>query len=167
MAKLVYQGEKTTVDKNTGEVLKEENSKVVKIPSEPSFIKLYVEDISKLYNLPRGTDKLLFELLKHMSYEGQICLNSGMKRIISEKLNIQNTRTIDNNLSKFVKAKILDRVETGVYIANPNLFGKGSWSDIYKLRTLWVKRTYKKDKTEVETPFTERKDKKNVSGGNW
>ncbi|WP_417216047.1 replication/maintenance protein RepL [Alcanivorax sp.] len=167
MAKTVYQEEKTTIDKNTGEVLSEEKSKVVRIPSEPSFIKLYVEDISKLYNLPRGTDKLLFELLKHMSYEGQICLNSGMKRIISEKLNIQNTRTIDNNLSRFVKSNILDRVETGVYIANPNLFGKGSWADIYKLRKLWVKRTYTKNKTEIETPFTEKENKeKNVSGGN-
>ena len=42
MAKTVYQEEKTTIDKKTGEVLNEEKSKVVRIPSEPSFIKLYV-----------------------------------------------------------------------------------------------------------------------------
>ena len=162
MSKSVYQEEKTLVDTETGEVKKQEKTNVVKIQSEPAFVKLYIEDISKLYDLPKGTDKLLFELVKSMSYEGEICLNAGKKRIIAEKLGFSNTRTIDNNLTKFCKKDILDRVETGVYIANPNLFGKGSWADIYKLRTLWLKKSYTRNGETIETPFTE-KNKEKVS----
>ena len=158
--------EKTLVDVETGEVKKQEKTNVYKIQSEPAYIKLYIDDISKLYDLSGVTNNVLYELVKKMNYEGQICLNAGIKREIASRLGLKNIRSINNYLTTFCKKDILDWVDTGIYIANPNLFGRGSWADIYKLRTLWLKKTYTKNGEVIETPFTEKKSKKSVSGGN-
>lgn len=149
MAKSVYQETKQTVDHSTGEITSEENTNVIRIPSEPAFIKLYLEDISRLYKLPSGTDKLLLELIKRMNYEGKIYVNAGLKKEIMSELGITNIRSINNNLSKFCKADVLARVGQGTYMANPNLFGKGSWADIQKLRNAWIKLSYTKDGEKV------------------
>jgi hypothetical protein len=136
MGKLTYAETIEQVDNETGEVKKSTTTKVVKIPSEPPFIKLYLLDMCKMYDIPKVGNNVLNELLKLTNYNNEIILNSTIKKRIEDKLFLKKGM-LDNNLSKLKKAEILKSEERGVFMLNPNLFGKGSWSDINKLRVTW------------------------------
>jgi hypothetical protein len=43
-------------------------------------------------------------------------------------------QNIENAISKFSKKNILMRKDTGIYLANPWLFGKGKWENIRQIR---------------------------------
>ena len=122
-----------TVDLETGAVDRILTDISYKIEAEPAYIKLYLADILYLNDLQTNQAGLLLALLQKMNYDNQIVLNAALKREIAEKLNI-STGTLDNNLSKFCKGKILKRQDRGIYIANPHLFGKGTWHEIAQSR---------------------------------
>ena len=42
--------------------------------------------------------------------------------------------TLNKAIDNLYKAGVLIRVERGIYMADPNLFGKGEWKDINNLR---------------------------------
>lgn len=124
----------TAYDAETGEILDE---KVVlqtrSKGTEPSFVKLYLNDLMLLNDLPTKATGLLWELMKVMSYENKIILNGAIKKQIAATLDIKMP-TLNNTLSSFVKKEILYRIDTGIYTPNPYLFAKGNWSDIKELR---------------------------------
>lgn len=130
---LRQQTEVTGYNSETGEVTTKSTTTVSKVPSQPEFIKLYLRDILYLSDLQTNQSGLLFQLLMRMNYTNEIVLNSHVKKEIAKQLNI-STGTIDNNLSKFVEGKILERIGRGVYTANPYLFGKGDWAEIFQNR---------------------------------
>ena len=127
-----------TLDANGN--LKEQTRKSkskTKVETEPHFIKLYIQDICLLNKIPMTGNHILNVLLTFMNYENEIILNSGIKRRITANLNI-SMGTLDNNLSKLVKLNIMKRIDTGIYKLNPNLFGKGHWTDIKEIRATWI-----------------------------
>lgn len=135
----IKQSVETSVINEQGELISKRANKTLSWGSEPAFIKLYLQDVLYLSDMPKNHEKILYELLKRSTYAGekdgmQVCLSAGIKRIISKKLGLKNDRSINNVLSELVKGKILYRVETGVYNFNPYLFGKGDWQDIARLR---------------------------------
>ncbi|MBT2695424.1 replication/maintenance protein RepL [Bacillus sp. ISL-55] len=130
---LRQQTEVTGYNSETGEVTNKSTTTVTKVPNQPEFIKLYLRDILYLSDLQTNQSGLLLQLLMRMNYTNEIVLNSHVKKEIAKQLDI-STGTIDNNLSKFVEGKILERVGRGVYTANPYLFGKGDWADIFQNR---------------------------------
>lgn len=139
MPKIKQSIERTEYDGETGEITKKIENTVLSWGSEPPYIKLYLQDILYLSDLPKSHENILFELLKRATYAGDeygmsVTLSSGLKKIIAKTLNIKNIRSINNCLSELVKGKILFRIETGVYQFNPYLFGKGDWQDISSLR---------------------------------
>lgn len=142
--KLVQETHTEMVDHSTGEITSEVNTKVIRIPSEPPYIKLYIEDLSNMYNLPKNSPDLLLELLKKLDYEGQISLNSSNKKIIAERAG-KAVKTLDNFLGELVKKDIFRRIDTGLFAPNPHLFGRGEWREIYKRREAWLKVTYTED----------------------
>lgn len=123
--------ENTTIDVSTGEIIKQSTESIV--PKEPNFIKLYLEDLVMLKDVPKWVSGILYELLKRMNYQNEIVLNSEIKRRIAGELEIV-PKTIDNALVTFVKKKILIRTGKGIYIANPYLFGKGDWNNVRGIR---------------------------------
>jgi hypothetical protein len=123
--------EKETVDKLTGEIVKTYSEAV--IPREPDYVKLYLESITKLNDIPGWTDPVLNELLRLMNYRNEIVLNAAIKKRIAGEIGI-STRTIDNALYMLVKKNIIFRDDIGLYRGNPFLFGKGEWRDIRELR---------------------------------
>ncbi len=130
---------RTEVDHETGETLKETVNETLRFSEEPQFVKLYLQDILYLSDMPKRYDKVLYELIKRAQWANAdqgmtITLSSGSKRLIAKTLKLNGISLISNALTDFVKAKILKRIETGVYALNPNLFGKGDWQDIAKLR---------------------------------
>lgn len=153
--KSIYQETNTVTDLTTGEVSIVEKNTVVKLPTEPAYVKLYLDDIQKLYDLPNNT--ILYELLKRMNYDGEVVLNSSEKKKIAVKLNIK-VQTIDNYLTKLKNTDLFKSVEKGTYIPNPNLFGKGEWTKVLDRRrkydSIKLNVTYKPDGTrEVNTEF--------------
>jgi hypothetical protein len=84
---------------------------------------------------------ILWELVKLMTFAdkeaehgGQlIVLNMFVKQDICKRLNIKDT-TIKASLTKFVKTGILKRIGNSTYQANPEMFGRGQWTDIKAIR---------------------------------
>ncbi|MCC4276133.1 hypothetical protein [Marinomonas communis] len=141
--KVIREIETQTFNAETGEITNEISSKVVQLPTEPPFVKLYIEDIAALYQLPDGTHRVLVELLKKLDYEGKISLNKTNKLSICEKVGYKTVASLDNYLSKhLVKKGIFRKEGTGVFIPDPHLFGRGKWQDIYKQRQAWLKISY-------------------------
>lgn len=135
----IKQSVETSIINEYGEIVSKRANKTLSWGQEPPFIKLYLQDVLYLSDLPKRHENILFELLKRATYAGeqegmQVCLSAGIKRIIAKSLGLENVRSINNSISALVKGKILYRAETGVYNFNPYLFGKGDWQDIARLR---------------------------------
>lgn len=133
--KKVYREEENhEIDYNTGQINKTTKTVTSRVPQEPPYVKLYLDDIAVLHNLPKGSSSLLHELLRQVNYEGLINLNSSVKTKIANALNFKNKQSVDNGLGKLCKEGLLRSVDRGVYEVNPHLFGKGDWATIFLRR---------------------------------
>ena len=124
------------VDSQTGEITEQYESTVFTPEREPNYVKLYLDHLVTIANLQGWTSKILYELIGSTSYanEGQlVVVNSGLKKIIAEKLNMK-TQSVTNAINSLKKENILIQRERGVFVLNPQFFGKGEWKDIAKLR---------------------------------
>ena len=135
----IKQSVETLVMNDKGEMVSKKANKVLSWGAEPSYIKLYLQDILYLSDMPTKHSAILYELLKRSSYAGdkdgmQVIVNASLKRRIKETLGFKNMSSINNAITDFVKGKILYRVDVGMYNFNPFLFGKGDWQDISRLR---------------------------------
>jgi len=119
------------VDYDTGEVKQETN--VLRLPQEPAFIKLYLDDILYYHDMPRGLNPILQVFLRNMNWENRLILNMAVKKRMAESIKL-SVSSIDNAITKFVKGNILIREDKGLYLFNPYLFGKGSWEAIQEIR---------------------------------
>ena len=141
----IMQETKINVNHETGEVKETTTTSSYKAESEPNYIKLYLADISYLNQLPKGTDAIIFELLKYINYEQQIVINAHLKRNIAEKIN-RSVDLINKSITNLTKRDVLIRVGRGTYEINSYIFGKGSWKDILKHRqSLEIKISYSKE----------------------
>ncbi len=131
--RIVYNEIKRGINFTTGEVTTEENTNVIKIPREPAYVKMYIDDIGKLLELTSGCRSLLYCLIKKMDYEGVITLTKSSRDRLAEQIGVKET-AIRNQITQLCHKGILRRIGTGEYEANPNLFARGDWSDIYKRR---------------------------------
>uniref|UniRef100_UPI003F491A8A replication/maintenance protein RepL n=1 Tax=Niallia taxi TaxID=2499688 RepID=UPI003F491A8A len=122
------------MDSTTGEVLQERFVQQIYQDKEPNYVKLYIDNLILLNGLPKGTTDTIMELLKYMSYENTIILNSYIKKEIAQSLGFKTVQSLDNNINKLVKKGILDRIGRGTFRANAFLFGKGDWNDIKQIR---------------------------------
>ena len=137
-----------------GNVTRAKRTESKKIPREDNYIKLYITDITKLFNLPEGLGKLAVILSGNMTYEGFLFVNATLKKKIAEELGYKNYRSVDNNLAKLVKSKVLIKNDTGTYEFNPFIMAKGKWKDIYTRRKEWavkIQITYSGNERIVET----------------
>lgn len=122
-----------------GKIVNHRINKTISWGSEPSFIKLYLQDLLYLSDVPSGLERILYALLKRMSYAGdengmEIIVNASLKRRICEELGIKNIGSVSNAITNLVKGEILIRKDVGIYQFNPYLFGRGDWQDICRLR---------------------------------
>lgn len=139
MPKIKQSVETSVLDERTGEMISKRANKTLSWGSEPSYVKLYLQDVLYLSDIPNKHTQVLYELLKRSTYAGdkdgmQVIVNSYVKNCIKENLEFKNIGSISNAITDLVKGKILYRVGTGAYNFNPYLFGKGDWQDIARLR---------------------------------
>jgi hypothetical protein len=134
------------VDTKTGIIeLKEIQSQSFLIDKEPDYVKLYLADITRLKDIPSGMNKVLFELMKSINYNGIIMAYKPVKDLMCLNMGI-SVNYLNKCIDEFYKKGILIRYARGVYIADPNLFAKGSWKDIQNLRLVIE---YNKDGTKT------------------
>lgn len=139
MPKINQSVETSVFDEKTGEIVSKRANKTLSWGAEPSYIKLYLQDVLYLSDMPVKHSAILYELLKRASYAGseegmQVIINASLKRRIQESLGMKSVGSISNAITDLVKGKILYRVDTGMYNFNPYLFGKGDWQDVSRLR---------------------------------
>lgn len=121
------------VNIDTGEVNYLASVETSRIESEPSFIKIFIDDLSRLTHLPKGCPSVLSELLKYMTYENLIILNPYIKTEIAKNTNLTENR-VTHLIADLIENGILTRIASSTYFANPDLFGRGKWADIRELR---------------------------------
>lgn len=139
MPKIHQSTELTEFDGTTGEITKQTTSNVISWGAEPDYVKLYLQDVLYLSDMPTQYTAALMSLLRRTSYAGDeygmcVVLVPAIKDQICKELGFQKRQSLDNVLNKLVKGEILFRVERGMYRLNPYLFGRGTWSDIAKIR---------------------------------
>lgn len=118
---------------------KESEFTEIKVPSEPNYIKLYIQDIAFLNDIPKKYIKLLFALLRRTSYANEedglcIVLAPRIKKHIIKEIGWEKMSSLNNALSDLAKGKILKRLESNVYQFNAFFFGKGDWKKIHSIR---------------------------------
>jgi hypothetical protein len=132
--KIQYIREVEVVDTSTGEIVTKTTDQIIQIPSEPPFIKFYIDDVSHLHNITDTGKNVLFEVLRLMAYgNNEIIIPPAIRKRLAAKLGL-SINSFNNQFSKIVSSGIIFKVEDSVYQANPNLFGRGSWKDNYNLR---------------------------------
>ena len=131
--RVVYNECKKEINFSTGEVKTEEITNVVKIPKEPPYVKMYIDDLAKILELTSGCRSLLYFLIKKMDYEGIITLTKSSRDRLAQQIGVKET-AIRNQITQLCQKGILKRIGTGEFEANPNLFARGDWSDIHKRR---------------------------------
>lgn len=138
MPKIIQSTDVIEYNGDTGAVAKSTSSTVKQWEAEPPYVKMYLDTILYLQDLPKGHNSILHALLKRMTYangdNGQcVFVNMGLKRMIGKELGVSVSR-IDNVISDLTKGGVLERIERGVYQVNPHLFGRGEWADIAQLK---------------------------------
>jgi len=132
MTKVTQTFQNQVIDQN-GEIVETEIDKTINWGKEPNYVKLYLDDILYLSDLPKGYNSILYAFIKEMGYGNKLVLNAALKRMIAKDVGL-GVSSVNNALSKFVKGQLLKRIDTGIYLVNPQLFGKGEWKDISKIR---------------------------------
>lgn len=135
----INQSIETEVFDSSGNMVSKRANKTLSWGAEPSFVKVYLQDVVFLSDLPSKHSSILYELLKRATYAGekdgmQVIVNTYLKQKIQETIGFKNLSSINNAITDLVKGKILYRVGTGAYNFNAYLFGKGDWQDIARLR---------------------------------
>lgn len=139
--KIVQSIETQVVDKDTGEVLVTESSKVYKEKiKEDSFYMTFIDFIAPYYKLQtESARKLLTWMCEHAEFNtGVVLLPANVRKEISSKLGVTNN-TITNGL-KTLKTLGLISGERGEFTINPQIFWKG---DLKARRELLAKNEFK------------------------
>ncbi len=136
---VINQSIETSVLNENGEMISKRSNKVLSWGDEPQYIKLYLQDIMYLHDMPKRYVAVTEALLKRVAYAGDedgmcVSLLPRIKKAICSELGWKTTASLDNAIQTLMAGKILYRVDRGMYRFNPYLFGKGDWQDIARLR---------------------------------
>lgn len=123
------------VDDLTGELLAATTitTDINTIPTEPNYLKLYIDDLGLLNKLSGSEVVALIHIAAIANYDGQVCLPLLVKKEIAEKAGVK-VQAVNNATVKLTSKGILKRIGTAVYLLNPDLFAKGKWREIRELR---------------------------------
>lgn len=134
MAKISQVIENQITDMRTGEVVCSQSSKSFYTGKEPSYIKFYIEDIGHIHGLSKAESDVLFSLAKMIGWDGIVSISkTRFEKSIQPEIGIKY-QTFKNIIKKLVDKCIFVRAGRGELEANPYLFAKGEWVDVFKRR---------------------------------
>lgn len=139
------------IDLSTGEIHRETTTSVAVVGKEPPFIKMYIDDLCTLKNVPDSLKNTLFLLMQKLDYEGYITLSKRFRAQCCEKLGIKD-QSFRNNLAKLCKHRLLIRESTNEYMVNPHYFARGDWKKVCEQRqSFTMKISYDENGRNIET----------------
>lgn len=141
------------VNVETGEVFGT-TAERISYSAEPDYIKMYLDDLGRLNGLTGTENTCLRILLRKMNWDNEIYIHKKMREDISKELNITRS-SFYRYIDTYINGGILMKVSTNLYLFNPNLFAKGSWNDISKLR---MTIEYSKEGRIIKTNFSKNLD---------
>jgi hypothetical protein len=106
---------------------------ITKLPKEPDYIKLYIDDIGHLMGVQEGHRSILLYIAASVGYDGFVTLTLARKARIAATVGLA-VKTVDNAIGLLVKTNILRREGRCEYELNPSLFAKGEWAHIRERR---------------------------------
>jgi hypothetical protein len=116
-----------------GVVTSSSQTSISKFEKEPPYVKLYLQDLARLNGLNTTEQKLVNELVYNMGYNNIVPAYKPVKEMIAIKLGVAYC-TIDEAIKSLHKKGILIRRARGMYVMDPNIFGRGSWKDVKNIR---------------------------------
>ncbi len=135
MSSVIFQETTLSTDHQTGEIMSSQTNQIIRerIPAEPPFVKVYIQDICALNNVPKSQQDVLYYLIQKLDYEGFITLSTRYRNLICEYLKIK-PQTLSNKIQSLMKTGLIKVVGRNEYEVNPFFFGRGLWVDIYNNR---------------------------------
>lgn len=145
----------TTKTDEDGVISSQTQTNVSAFEKEPPYVKVYLEDIGRLNGLDPSEQKLINELVFNMGYNNVVPSYKPVKEMIAEKIGV-SLSTVNRCIQSLYQKGVLIRKARGFYIMDPNLFGRGTWKDIKKIR---VTIDYNEDGTkEINTQLAKQLD---------
>ncbi len=145
---------KIEIDNHTGEILSDISNIIdlSKIPDEPAYIKFYIEDLSLINKLTAGETRILLYIAASANYNGEVLIPLVIKKRIASSADL-SIQAISNAITKFCNKRILKRLDSSLYLLNPDLFAKGKWREIRERRKAFQSVTtyYADGKKVIET----------------
>lgn len=149
--KVIHSTVAQVVNLQTGEIVETSSTNVFRLPSEPPYVKMYLDDLCVLISVPDSQKTLLLHLLRRLDYEGYITLSPRARKDISKTLGIAD-QTFRNRLNELCKSGLIKRVSTNEYMANPAYFARGEWKSICQRRQAFeLKITYSEKGRDIRT----------------
>lgn len=133
--KIIFAAQEEIVDSQTGEIIRRRKFTNALIEKEPPHVKIYLEDIAKINDLPPTASKVLNLLVQNMGYNNMVPMLKPFKEAICNSLDIK-MNTLEKIVSLLKEKHILHVFSRGLYILDPYLFAKGRWEDIKNLRLI-------------------------------
>ena len=137
MAKTIYQEEIIVTDVESGLTRATQETNIVRMPSEPAFIKMYIDDLSYFIGLKERHRDLVLELIKKLDFEGMVTLTPRTRGLIANNLKISD-QSFRNYLSEVVKTGLFKRISHNEFEVNPYYFARGDWQSVYHRRKDFV-----------------------------
>jgi len=131
----LYEEKTERIDHSTGEIIEEVNRKVVKKEKTPEFVMLFVGGVDRLTNanLSKSEHQTLAQLLKYtVKSSNLLMIQKETKEMIAHDAALEYS-TVDQNIRKLVKKNMLVR-KNKLFCLNPDIFGKGDFNEVKKLR---------------------------------
>lgn len=126
-----------SVDDSTGEVKSMSSTYVSPPQSEPAYLKVYLDGMERLQEIPMYCWPVLLWLLGRMPYaNADQCFEFGgpMRQRLADNLGVKIGK-VNHAVSDLVKSGAILRSGRGLYRFNPLFFARGEWKDIQKLRS--------------------------------
>ena len=144
-----YEHTKETVDNKTGEVVADTHTFSKKVKTKDEFVKLYIENMDFLQSLTSGETKILLYAMKNINYTNSFSFTSDFMGYFVEN-NILKKSSVYNGIKSLTKKRVFIKAtdemkkEFGlygndIYFINPDIVGKGSFSDLKELKRTIVK----------------------------
>lgn len=130
------------------------------IGKEDDFIKLYFDDLGRLWDLSKPTQKVFGEIVRLVEYNPQssmhnlISLNSTKKSVIAKKLGWKKSSSysqFSQAIKEMCDTEILHKIANDTLLLNPAIASKANWADVKLLRSIKLEITYEDSQRTLTT----------------
>lgn len=124
----------TTITYNQdGVITSIEEERTIQVGKEPSYYKVYLQDIAMVFGLSPSEQKVFEVLCANMGFGNRVVLIKAVKNKMTE-LTGYSYDTIRKAIQVLTQKKILISEDRACYIVNPNYAARGEWADIKAMR---------------------------------